>query len=111
MEDALDTRTLKGLTATVFTAGCAIAAITLLPAVDRPTVSRAGILLAIAMLPTWTAVNIRQARDTVDDQIADAHVAGYQLALKHMTEATEPPEDRPAQVWGQRVGHTERHDR
>ena len=51
---------------------------------DGGDVSRAGILIAFASLPPLCYWQTQRAHDGVEDQVADAHEAGYRLALEHV---------------------------
>ncbi|MFI1191576.1 hypothetical protein [Streptomyces californicus] len=51
---------------------------------DGGDVSRAGILIAFASLPPLCYWQTQRAHDAVEDQVADAHEAGYRLALEHV---------------------------
>ncbi|MFJ6074686.1 hypothetical protein ACIQFU_28300 [Streptomyces sp. NPDC093065] len=51
---------------------------------DGGNVSRAGILIAFAALPPLCYWQTQRAHDAVEDQVADAHEAGYRLALEHV---------------------------
>ncbi|MEU1020219.1 hypothetical protein [Streptomyces sp. NPDC005898] len=51
---------------------------------DGGDMSRAGILLAFASLPPLCYWQTQRAHDAVEDQVADAHEAGYRLALEHV---------------------------
>jgi hypothetical protein len=95
LEEPLGTRALTGLAATVFTAGCILGAVGLPPAVDSPALFRLGALLAVASIPAWIAVSTKASARLTDDQLSDAHMAGYQQCLDHLGT----------------VGGTERHDR
>ncbi|MFF3886566.1 hypothetical protein [Streptomyces sp. NPDC001914] len=64
---------------------------------DGGDVSRAGILLAFAALPPLCYWQTQRAHDGVEDQVADAHEAGYRLALEHvakglLTKHAAPPD-------------------
>ncbi|WND36960.1 hypothetical protein RI578_22900 [Streptomyces sp. BB1-1-1] len=47
-------------------------------------IMRAGMLLGIAALPALIVGHIRHAHRVADEQLADAHRAGYVLALDHV---------------------------
>ncbi|WP_274031439.1 hypothetical protein [Streptomyces sp. MMBL 11-1] len=51
---------------------------------DGGDLSRAGILIAFAALPPLCYWQTQRAHDAVEDQVADAHEAGYRLALEHV---------------------------
>lgn len=51
---------------------------------DGGDLSRAGILIAFASLPPLCYWQTQRAHDAVEDQVADAHEAGYRLALEHV---------------------------
>lgn len=105
----MGTRALTGLAAAVFTAGCALGAIGLHPAVHNPAVSRLGLLLAVATTPAWVAASTTAAARLTDNQLADAHMAGYQQCLAHLEAAADssavPPAGQPGPA-----ETTERHD-
>lgn len=59
--------------------------------------TRAGILLALAALPPVFAHQCRRAQRNSEQQLADAHAAGYWLALDHVARGlldqhTAPPD-------------------
>jgi hypothetical protein len=51
---------------------------------DGGDLSRAGILIAFASLPPLCYWQTQRAHDGIEDQVADAHEAGYRLALEHV---------------------------
>jgi hypothetical protein len=64
---------------------------------DGDAISRAGILIAFATLPPLCHWQTQRAHDGVEDQIADAHEAGYRLGLEHvakglLSKTTAPPD-------------------
>jgi hypothetical protein len=113
----LNNRTLTGLAAVLFVAGCALGAVGLEPDVASPTASRFGILLAVASLPAWIVSSMRRAAEATEFQLTDAHVAGYQLALQHLQEAAtasapngQAPNKRVPRQGGSGSDQTRRHD-
>lgn len=58
---------------------------------------RAGILICVASAPPLIVGAIRRAQRVSDDQLAEAHRAGYELALAHVArglldQPTTPPD-------------------
>ncbi|MFZ3569241.1 hypothetical protein ACNYS0_20025 [Streptomyces sp. BH034] len=66
--------------------------------------TRAGILIVLAAIPPFTIWQSQRAHRNSADQLADAHEAGYRLALEHVARGlldqhTAPPDD------GERILH------
>ncbi|MFJ1581801.1 hypothetical protein ACIOC1_00490 [Streptomyces sp. NPDC088197] len=81
---------------------------------NSPTVTRIGVVVALTSLPPWIVVATRRAGQLSQDQVADAHLAGYQQAMEHMEMAADtgpqasPSSRVPRPVRGQ---HAEEHGR
>jgi hypothetical protein len=109
----LATRTLSALAYSVFALGLAIGALGLVPAVDSAAVSRCGAWIAIASLPLWVSRAAKRATEANEQVIADAHLAGYQLAVQHFEDAAggRVVIPRLPAAGGPGAAHAERHDR
>ncbi|WP_329177776.1 hypothetical protein [Streptomyces sp. NBC_01477] len=78
--------------------GFALGIVGLSPAVDSPRISRLGMVLAVATIPLWIAAATRRNARLTEDQIADAHMAGYQHCLTHLRGLNGPENgERPDQ--------------
>lgn len=88
----MQTRTLEALATTLFGLGLAVGVAGFHPSVNSPTITRIGVVIALTSLPPWITVATRRAGQLSQDQVADAHLAGYQQALAHMEETAG---DRP----------------
>lgn len=75
-----------------------------LPFDNEGDLTRAGILIVLATIPPFTIWQSQRAHRNSADQLADAHDAGYRLALEHVARGlldqhTVPPSD------GERAPH------
>jgi hypothetical protein len=86
MERPLATRILLGLATLLFVAGCTMGALGLHPAIQNPTLSRLGMLIAIASLPPWMVATSWRAQKNIYGQLAHEHMAGYQMCLEQLAE-------------------------
>lgn len=89
MTRPLATRILLGLATLLFVSGCALGAAGLHPAINKPPLSRLGILLAMASLPPWMLVVAEQSRQLTESQLRDAHLSGYETCLDQLREFPE----------------------
>lgn len=86
MDRPLVTRALLGLASVLFVSGCAMGAIGLCPAIQKPAMSRLGILLSIASTPPWVTATSWRAQHNIDGKLADEHMVGYQMCLEQLAE-------------------------
>ena len=86
MDRPLVTRALLGLATALFVSGCAMGAIGLYPAIQKPAMSHLGILLSIASMPPWVTATSRRAQHNIDGKLAGEHMAGYQMCLEQLAE-------------------------
>lgn len=84
MDRPLATRVLLGLASILFVAGCSMGAIGLHPAVQKPSLSRLGILIAIASMPPWMVATSWRAQKRIHGHLANEHMAGYQMCLDQL---------------------------
>lgn len=81
----MHTRTLCGLAIAQLATGTGLALTGLYPDIDRPALSRLGLLLVLCSIPPWNALLLRRARLVSDDQLADTFDAGYRLCVTHLS--------------------------
>jgi hypothetical protein len=70
-------------TVTIFATGITLSLVGIFQD-DGGDLSRAGILIAFASLPPLCYWQTQRAHDDVENQVADAHAAGYRLGLEHV---------------------------
>jgi hypothetical protein len=87
-EDTLHTRFLTGLAAALLAVGCAVGVAGLHPAVANPAISRTGLLLILCSVPAWIVSEMRRAIWVSAEALADAHTAGYHLAVADLRGAS-----------------------
>jgi hypothetical protein len=92
MEDPLQTRALTGLATVLFTLGLAIGVVGFHPSVHSPTITRIGVVVALTSLPPWITVATRRAGQLSQEQMADAHLAGWQQAMEHIEQTGDGPQ-------------------
>ena len=88
-------RNLPALALALFSAGVALGFAGIRDEGDSLT--RAGILIGLAALPPFVVWQSQRAHQNTADQLADAHTAGYRLALEHVAaglldQHTAPPD-------------------
>lgn len=62
---------------------------------DGGAITRAGILLSLATIPSLCYWQAQRAHLDVQGQIADAHARGYRLALEHVARGLLKPHTAP----------------
>jgi hypothetical protein len=78
------------------TAGLLTGAAGLLPTHHADLLATVGLLTTLAALPVVVYWTQRRAQQVAADQLADAHTAGYRLALDHVARGLlEPPTTAP----------------
>ncbi|MEC3994957.1 hypothetical protein VSR01_16050 [Actinacidiphila sp. DG2A-62] len=86
MHPPISTRIFLALATLLFVSGCCLGFIGLHPAVQNPALSRLGILLALCSLPPWIAVMAWQNRQLTAEQLRDARLSGYAIAMNQRCE-------------------------
>ncbi|MEV0553173.1 hypothetical protein AB0I27_06895 [Streptomyces sp. NPDC050597] len=90
-------RTLYVLTVAALALGVTIGLLGLVgPLEDEGDMTRAGILVSLATLPSLCYWQTQRAHQDMTDRVADAHATGYRLALEHVArglldQPTAPP--------------------
>lgn len=111
MEHPLATRVLLGLATALFLTGCAMGVIGLHPAVQKPAVSRLGMLMAVASVPPWMVVTSWRAQRNIHGQLTHQHMAGYQMCLEQLAEDPEFVRQLIARIPRQRQGSPQARER
>lgn len=104
MDRPLATRVLLGLATALFVTGCAMGVIGLHPAVQRPAMSRLGMLMAVASLPPWMLATSWRAQQSINGLRTNEHAIGYQMCLEQLAEDPEFVRQLIARIPRQRQG-------
>ncbi|MEU5343036.1 hypothetical protein AB0H18_19730 [Streptomyces sp. NPDC020766] len=101
-------RTLYVLTVAALALGVTIGLLGLVgPLEDEGDMTRAGILVSLATLPSLCYWQTQRAHQDMTDRVADAHETGYRLALEHVARGLFNPHAAPP-GGGQHTDHSNR---